>query len=138
MKKAVMQPFGIKTVLRCFKTSTEYRYGYVGITWNLFRKGTTNYKLLDNFIREFGEYIKPWWCPYWFLNLLHLYGCDNSIVRVRNWWIYELKNKIVHHKMISDIKTKYGTLRIYGSWDKYIEDKHKELCKLIDPTLEPY
>ena len=28
---------------------------------------------------------RPWWCPMWFLRLLHLFGNDNSIIRVRSF-----------------------------------------------------
>src|SRR5210317_1294919 len=26
---------------------------------------------------------KPWWCPRWFLRFLHLFGNDNSVVKVQ-------------------------------------------------------
>ena len=37
---------------------------------------------------------KPWWCPRWFLRFLHLFGSDNSIIRVRNRFLHTLEKKI--------------------------------------------
>jgi hypothetical protein len=50
---------------------------------------------------------KPWWCPRWFLRFLHLFGDDNSIVRVRNRFLSNLKAKITGYIMLMDYKTKW-------------------------------
>ena len=50
---------------------------------------------------------KPWWCPRWFLRFLHLFGEDNSIIRVRNRFLSNLKSKITGYIMIMDYKTKW-------------------------------
>ena len=50
---------------------------------------------------------KPWWCPRWFLRFLHLFGEDNSIVRVRNRFLSNLKSKITGYIMMMDYKTKW-------------------------------
>ena len=50
---------------------------------------------------------KPWWCPRWFLRFLHLFGDDNSIVRVRNRFLSNLKHKITGHIAMMDYKTKW-------------------------------
>ena len=62
---------------------------------------------------------KPWWCPRWFLRFLHLFGNDNSIVRVRNWKLHRLFTKLTKNNRLLDYKTKWSDndLRIhaYGS-----------------------
>ena len=50
---------------------------------------------------------KPWWCPRWFLRFLHLFGMDNSIVRVRNRVLANLLQKITKGYLIFDYKTKW-------------------------------
>ena len=64
------------------------------------------------------------WCPRWFLRFLHLFGNDNSIVRVRNHRLSNLKNKLTKGIMIWDYKTKWQSydLRISVSGDQQIND----------------
>ena len=62
---------------------------------------------------------KPWWCPRWFLRFLHLFGNDNSIVRVRNWRLHELRRRITKETLLVDYKTKWSDndlrIHVYGS-----------------------
>jgi len=50
---------------------------------------------------------KPKWCPRWFLRFLHLFGSDNSIVRVRNRTLHNLERKLTKGITIWDYKTKW-------------------------------
>ena len=52
---------------------------------------------------------KPTWCPRWFLRFLHLFGNDNSIVRVRSFRLYNIFNKITKGYGIFDFKTKWSS-----------------------------
>jgi hypothetical protein len=67
---------------------------------------------------------KPWWCPRWFLRLLHLFGDDNSIVRVRNRTLSNLKHKITGYIMLMDYKTKWQwyDLRISVVGDRQVQN----------------
>ena len=67
---------------------------------------------------------KPWWCPRWFLRFLHLFGSDNSIVRVRNRFLHNLEKKITKGILMVDYKTKWTDydLRISVYAPKYIQD----------------
>ena len=62
---------------------------------------------------------KPGWCPRWFLRFLHLFGNDNSVVKVRNWKLHRLFTKLTKNNRLLDYKTKWSDndLRIhaYGS-----------------------
>jgi hypothetical protein len=51
---------------------------------------------------------KPKWCPRWFLRFLHLFGSDNSIVRVRNRFLHDLSRKLTKGILIWDYKTKWS------------------------------
>jgi hypothetical protein len=66
---------------------------------------------------------KPWWCPRWFLRFLHLFGEDNSIVRVRNRFLSNLKSKITGYIMLMDYKTKWQwyDLRISVVGDRQVQ-----------------
>ena len=67
---------------------------------------------------------KPWWCPRFVLRFLHLFGDDNSIVRVRNRRLSELKCKLTKGYGIVDCKTKWQwyDLRISISGTKQMQD----------------
>ena len=67
---------------------------------------------------------RPWWCPRWFLRFLHLFGDDNSIVRVRNRFLSNLKSKITGYIMLMDYKTKWQVydLRISVVGDRQVQD----------------
>ena len=67
---------------------------------------------------------RPWWCPRWFLRFLHLFGMDNSIVRVRNWFLSKLAEKITGYTMLMDYKTKWKDydLRISVVGDRQVQN----------------
>lgn len=119
-----------------FPINTAEKYGYLGITYNIFKKDSEPYYILNNFIKNVDKMVKPWWCPRWFLRYLHLFGNDNSIVRVRNWKLHDLKNKITNGVLITDLKGKWGTMRIYGYFtddiQKYADETEKKLDKYIE------
>jgi hypothetical protein len=50
---------------------------------------------------------KPKYCPRWVLRLLHVFGKDKSIVRVRNWRLYNLFLKLTKGFSMMDYKTKW-------------------------------
>lgn len=119
-------------IVHCFSGKTENKYRYLGYVYNLFKKGTIPYLLIEDYIKYVDKSAKPKWCPRWFLNLLQLYGNDNSIVRVRFWWLYKLHNYLTKGYRFHDIKEKYGTLRIYGSFNENMYRRLDEICKIID------
>ena len=67
---------------------------------------------------------RPWWCPRWFLRFLHLFGNDNSIVRVRNRFLSNLNHKITGYIMLMDYKTKWKDydLRISVVGDRQVQN----------------
>lgn len=82
------------------------------------------FKAMEPLIIFMDYKAKPWWCPRWFLRFLHLFGNDNSIIRVRNRTLSNLFNKITGYIMIMDYKTKwsYYDLRISVVGDKQVQD----------------
>lgn len=131
-----LRPVSLRDVIDCF--SYKNRRRYIGIDWNIFKGGTGGYALIDEFLDFVASKAKRWWTPYWFLNLLHLFGNDNSIVRYRNAKISALHHRLTNGIMIRDIKEKWGTLRIYGSFTNEISFALGKLEHLINPMLEAY
>lgn len=70
-----------------------------------------------------GE-AKPSWCPRWFLRFTHLFGNDNSLVRVRNSFWYGVHQKITKGILFFDYKTKWShyDLRISVHAPTYIQE----------------
>ena len=92
----------------------EYRYLGTSI-WN---EGSIYYRALFPLVLALDYEAKPKWCPRWFLRFLHLFGSDNSIVRVRNRTLHNLEKKLTKHIMFVDWKTKWSDydlrISIYG------------------------
>lgn len=83
-----------------------------------------NMTMLHGLVFALDGYARPWWCPRWFLRLLHLFGSDNSLVRVRNRRLHNLERKLLKGILIWDIKTKwsYYDLRISISAPKFLQE----------------
>lgn len=81
---------------------------------------------------------KPWWCPTFVLNLLNLFANDNSIVRCRDQHLSAAFRHITGGLLITDIKEKYGTIRVYGYFTKEVDEELTKLEKLVNPHLEAY
>jgi len=80
--------------------------------------------MLHALVMAMDAEAKPWWCPRWFLRFLHLFGSDNSIVRVRNRFLHDLEQRITKGMLMWDYKYKWTDydLRISVSAPKYLQD----------------
>ena len=82
------------------------RYRYLGTSiWN---EDGEYFKVLFPLVLALDYEAKPKWCPRWFLRFLHLFGSDNSVVRVRNRTLHNLEKKLTKHIMFVDWKTKWS------------------------------
>lgn len=131
-----------------FPKDFSEKYGYLG--------SVPDYKYYDQamvaLVLAMDYEAKPKWCPRWFLRFLDVFGNDRSIVRVRNWTLHNLFNKLTKGIRFVDYKTKWQgyDLRISISAPKYLQDladdiedgyysrgKQKELVaeiKALDPN----
>jgi hypothetical protein len=82
------------------------------------------FKAMEPLVIFMDYKAKPKWCPRWFLRFLQLFGDDNSIVRVRNRRLSNLKRKLTKGFQITDYKTKWYDydLRISISGTKQMQD----------------
>ena len=82
------------------------KYRYLGTSvWN---EDTIYFRALFPLVLALDYEAKPKWCPRWFLRFLHLFGSDNSVVRVRNRTLHNLEKKLTKHIMFVDWKTKWS------------------------------
>lgn len=121
-----------------YAPTKELKYKYLGYVYNPYKHA--NYyagKVAEAAIWDFIELVdtkaKRWWTPRWFLRLLHLYGNDNSIIRMRNLKVHNLHRKLTRGYLITDIKTKWDSsdVRVYGSFDDECYEYLKRMEKLI-------
>jgi hypothetical protein len=105
-----------------FPKSFYEKYRYLGaIPWN---EDGEIFKAMEPLVIFMDYRAKPKWCPRWFLRFLHLFGNDNSIVRVRNMKLHNLHRKLTKGIMMYDYKTKWEwyDLRISIAGDKQMSD----------------
>ena len=98
------------------------KYSYLGsIPYN---EDGDCFKAIYPLVLAMDYEAKPKWCPRWFLRFLHLFGCDNSIVRVRNRRLHNLFRNLTKGILFWDYKTKWSSydLRISISAPKHLQD----------------
>lgn len=132
-----------------FPKNFHEKYQYLGsIPW---KEDSELFLAMEPLVIFMDSKARPWWCPRWVLRFLHLFGNDNSIVRVRNRTLSNLSDKITRGLMIVDYKTKWEwydlRLSIYGTnqmnWladaieDKYYRDGKKDDLKARLKKLNP-
>lgn len=81
------------------------KYRYLGTS--VWREDSEYYKALFPLVLALDYEARPKWCPRWFLRFLHLFGSDNSIVRVRNRRLHNLERKLTKGISFVDWKTKW-------------------------------
>jgi hypothetical protein len=100
-----------------FPKDFHEKYRYLGsVPWK------SEKTMLHALVIAMDHEAKPNWCPRWFLRFLYLFGCDNSIVRVRNQFLCNLHHKLTKGIKILDYKTKWThyDLRISLSAPEYL------------------
>jgi len=97
-------------------------YKYLGsVPYN--EKGEM-FKYLEPLVIFMDYRAKPKWCPRWFLRFLHLFGNDNSIVRMRNTRLHNLSRRLTKGIFFWDWKNKWYNydLRISISADQQTQE----------------
>jgi hypothetical protein len=100
-----------------FPKGFHEKYKYLGsVPW---KESGDIFKAMEPLVIFMDHKAKPWWCPRWFLRFLHLFGSDNSIVRVRNRVLSNLLQRITKGYLIFDYKTKWQNydlrISVYGN-----------------------
>ena len=103
-----------------FPKTFHEKYQYLGsVPW---KEDGDIFKAMEPLVIFMDYKAKPKWCPRWVLRFLHLFGSDNSIVRVRNQFLCNLHHKLTKGIKILDYKTKWThyDLRISLSAPEYL------------------
>ena len=100
-----------------FPKNFHEKYKYLGsVPWN--EEGAI-FKAMESLVIFMDYKAKPKYCPRWVLRFLHLFGSDNSIVRVRNRRLYELEKRLTKGIQLTDYKTKWEwydlRISVYGT-----------------------
>lgn len=100
-----------------FPKTFHEKYRYLGsVPWNA---DGAIFKAMEPLVIYMDYKAKPKWCPRWVLRFLHLFGSDNSIVRVRNRALYKLESKLTKGIQLTDYKTKWEwydlRISVYGN-----------------------
>lgn len=97
------------------------KYHYLGAV--PYREDGELFKALYPLVLAMDYEAKPKWCPRWFLRFLHLFGSDNSIVRVRNRFLHDLEKRLTNGILMWDYKTKWSNydLRISISAPSHLQ-----------------
>ena len=120
MKKTFRNKITLKDIRVIFFPKNFYeKYSYLGSVPYKDEKS-----MLHALVIAMDHEAKPKWCPRWFLRFLYLFGCDNSIVRVRNKHAYHLFMKLTKGIRVWDYKTKWTDydLRISITGPEHLQD----------------
>lgn len=109
------------------KVSEKYRhigYSYPGVPnpWK---------PIVEKAIIEIEREMWPRWIPLFIKRWIHYLATGNSVVKVRSRFWYRIRAKLTKGQIITDIKDKFATLRIYGSFGEEIEkiiEKAEDEC----------
>ena len=118
--KVYLQKITLKDIRVIFFPKNFYeKYSYLGSVPYKDEKS-----MLHVLVIAMDHEAKPKWCPRWFLRFLYLFGCDNSIIRVRNKHAYHLFIKLTKGIRIWDYKTKWTDydLRISITGPEHLQD----------------
>ena len=100
-----------------FPKNFHEKYKYLGsVPWN--EEGAI-FKAMQPLVIFMDYKAKPKYCPRWVLRFLHLFGSDNSIVRVRNRTLHNLERRLTKGIQLTDYKTKWEwydlRISVYGT-----------------------
>lgn len=132
----------MKTLIRIFFPQHDYRPGelfthrYRHVGYSHLGVSSCWKPTVQKCVIEIEKLMWPRWMPFWLKRLIHYLATGNSVVRVKYWWAHNLRRWITKGAMITDIKDKYATLRIYGYFSepmhKLVEDAEKECSKICE------
>jgi hypothetical protein len=110
------------------------KYRYLGYVYIPYKENDERFKIIKDLIIYIDKKAKPKFIPRFILRLLHLYGNDNSIVRLRNYKLHKLHFKLTKGLFITDIKTKWteNDIRIYGNFDNDINYRIMKIEDLFE------
>jgi hypothetical protein len=125
----------LEDIYRCFYPKRGYEYNYLGYAYYQVKEDGSiipGEQFIKEFLQQVDRVARPKLCPRFVLHLLNLFGNDKSIVRVRNFKLHNLFIRLTGGIRITDMKWKYDSFRIYGSFTKELDRLAKETCRKLE------
>ena len=111
-------------------------YRYMGYTHLSIPDGWV--PIVKQMLRDIDREIRPWYVPRFILNWMYWLASGNSVIRIRSRFFYNFKKRFAAFRkcFITDIKDKYGGLRVYGMFSDEVEDIVNSAIQKCDITCE--
>jgi hypothetical protein len=117
------------------------KYIHIGYSYPGVSKGWV--PIVEDTIAKIEKTMWPSWIPMFIKRYIHKKATGNSVVKVESLFWYKIRNRLTKGQMITDIKNKFATLRIYGDFGdkikKIIEESEKKClntCETCSSTYE--
>ena len=111
------------------KMEISKKYRHIGYSYPGVPKGWKT--IVEKAIVDIEKEMWPRWIPLFIKRWIHYLATGNSVVRVRSRFWYMVRKKLTKNQIITDIKDKFATLRIYGYYGDeidYIITKAEDEC----------
>jgi hypothetical protein len=113
-----------------FELIFKRKYSYLGYTYPNVPQPWV--PIVNRLLKSMDEIVRPKWIPAIILNVINAFATGGSVVMVKNRFWNNVLSKITKGIRIFDIKDKYATLRVYGSFSDEIYaliDKAEKECE---------
>jgi hypothetical protein len=105
--------------IKKIKMEVWKKYRHVGYSYPNVPKGWVS--IVENAIKDIEREMWPRWIPLFIKRKIHYWATGDSIVRIKSNFWYRVRKKLTKGQMVTDIKDKFATLRIYGYFGPEIE-----------------
>jgi hypothetical protein len=122
-------------VVECFFPERGYEYNYLGYAYYHVKDDGSiipGEQVIKEFLQQVDRVARPKLCPRFVLRLLNLFGNDKSIVRMRSLRLANWFSRLTKGIRIRDMKWKYDSFRIYGSFTKELDRLAQETCNRLE------
>ena len=96
------------------------KYKHIGYSYPGVPKGWQ--KIVEKTIEDIEKAMWPRWIPLFVKRKIHFLATGNSVVGVKNIFWYKVRKFLTKGQIVTDIKDKYATLRIYGYFSPKIDE----------------
>jgi hypothetical protein len=117
-------------------TSMEFHEKYSHVGYSYIGLPNAWVPIVEHAIRQIEKEMWPRWLPMPVCRLIHWLATGDSVVRVKFWWAYHLRQRLTRGQIITDIKEKYATLRIYGFFGSQIDEIIRQAVRACDETCQ--
>ena len=101
--------------MEVYKKYRHIGYSYPGVPngW----KG-----IVEKAISDIEKEMWPRWMPIFIKRIIHYLATGDSVARINYRFWNKVRSKLTKNQMVTDIKDKYASLRIYGYFGPEIEE----------------